>query len=215
MFQFSSVAQLCPTLCDPMNRSTPGSLSITNSRSPPKPMSTESVMPSNHLIPCCPLLLPSVFPNLRVFSNELALHIRWPKYYFQHRPSTEYSRLISFRIEWFNLLMSIKMRCDVHALNNSNKWKKQNWGAYKCLVDFLGFWGVVVNMVEKIMIKFFQPYMKWSEVKLLSHVQLFANPWTVAYQDPQSMGFSRQEYWSGLLFPSPIMPYMSRIQITC
>ena len=65
--QFSSVAQSCPALCDPMNHSTPGLLSITNSRSSPKPMSIESVMPSTHLILCHPLLLPSILPNVRVF----------------------------------------------------------------------------------------------------------------------------------------------------
>ena len=71
LVQFSSVSQSCPTLCNPMNCSTPGSLSITNTRSPPKPMSIESVMPSNHLILCYPLLLPpSIFPRIRVFSNE-------------------------------------------------------------------------------------------------------------------------------------------------
>ena len=78
---FSSVVQLCPTLCDPMNSSMPGLLSMTNSRSSPKPMSIESVMPSSHLILCHPLLfLPSIFPSIRVFSNKLAFHIRWPKY---------------------------------------------------------------------------------------------------------------------------------------
>ena len=76
--QFSSVTQLCTTLCDPMNHSNQGSLSITNSRSPPKPMSIQSVMPSNHLIF---LFLPSIFPSIRVFSNESALCIRWPKYW--------------------------------------------------------------------------------------------------------------------------------------
>ena len=77
-FQFNSVAQLCPTLCDPMNCSTPGRPTITNSGSPPKPMSIKSVMPSNHLILCPLLLLPSIFPSIRVFSSESALHIRWP-----------------------------------------------------------------------------------------------------------------------------------------
>ena len=76
----SSVAQSCPTLCDPMNHSTPGLLSITNSRSPPKPMCIETVMPSNHLILCRPLLMPSIFPSIRVFSDESALCIRWTKY---------------------------------------------------------------------------------------------------------------------------------------
>ena len=80
-FQFSSVTQSCLTLCNPMNCSMPV-LSITNSRSPPKPMSIVSMMPSNHLILCRPLLLlPSIFPSIRVFSNDSTLHIRWPKYW--------------------------------------------------------------------------------------------------------------------------------------
>ena len=84
------------------------SLSITNSRNPPKPMSIESVMPSNHLILCRPLfLLPSIFPSIRVFANESALHIRWSKYWsfsFNVSPSNEHSGLISFRMDWLNLL---------------------------------------------------------------------------------------------------------------
>ena len=84
------------------------SLSITNSWSPPEPMSIESVMPSNHLILCHPLLLlPSIFSSIRVFSEESVLHIRWPKYWsfsFSISPSNEYSGLISFRINWLDLL---------------------------------------------------------------------------------------------------------------
>ena len=84
------------------------SLSITNSQSLPKFMSIESVMPSNHLILCCPLLLlPSIFPSIRVFSNELVLRMRWPEYWsfsFRISPSNEYSGLISFRIDWLDLL---------------------------------------------------------------------------------------------------------------
>ena len=84
------------------------SLSITNSQSLLKLMSIESVMPSNHLILCCPLLLlPSIFPSIRVFSNELALHIRWPKYWsfsFNISPSNEHPGLIFFRIDWLDLL---------------------------------------------------------------------------------------------------------------
>ena len=103
--QFSSVAQLCLTLCDPMNCSTP--LSITNSWSPSKPMSIESVISSSHLILCHPLLLlPSIFPSISVLSNESALHIRWPKYWcFSFiSPSNEHPRLISFRMDWLDLL---------------------------------------------------------------------------------------------------------------
>ena len=82
--------------------------SITNSRSLLRLMSTESVMPSNHLIPCHPLLfLPSIFPSIRVFSSESVLRIRWPKYWsfsFSFSPSNEYSGLISFRMDWFDPL---------------------------------------------------------------------------------------------------------------
>ena len=85
-----------------------GSLSVTNSQSLLKLMSIELVIPSNHLILCRPfLLLPSIFPSIGVFSNELALHIKWPKYWsfsFSIRPSKEYSGLISLRIDWFDLL---------------------------------------------------------------------------------------------------------------
>ena len=83
------------------------SLSITNTRSPPKPMSIESVMPSNHLILCHPLLLPSIFPSIRVFSNESTLCIRWPKFWsfsFNISPSNEHSGLIFSRTDWLDLL---------------------------------------------------------------------------------------------------------------
>ena len=83
------------------------SLSITNSLSLPKPMSIELVMPSNHLILRRPLLLPSIFPSITVFSNESALHIRWPRYWsfsFNISPSNEHPGLISFRMNWLDLL---------------------------------------------------------------------------------------------------------------
>ena len=82
-------------------------LSITNSRSLPKFMSIESVMPSNHFILCYPLLLPSIFPSIGVLSNESVLHIRWPKYWsfsFNNSSSNEHSVLISFRMDWLDLL---------------------------------------------------------------------------------------------------------------
>ena len=83
LLQFSSVFSRVRLFATQGTTACQASLSITNSRSPPKPMSIESVMPSNHLILCCPLLLlPSIFPSIRVFSNESALCIRWPKYYF-------------------------------------------------------------------------------------------------------------------------------------
>ena len=111
-----SVAQLCPVLCDPMDCSTPGSLSFTISQSLLKFMSVEWATLSNHLILCCPLLLPSIFPRIRVFSNESALRIRWPKYWsfsFSISLFNEYSRLIDWfdwgrvwsgLIYWFDLL---------------------------------------------------------------------------------------------------------------
>ena len=103
--QFSSVAQSCPTLCDPWTAALQASLSITKSQSLPKLMSIESVRPSNHLILCCPFLLPSIFPSIRVFSNESTLHIRWPKYWsFSNSPFNEHSGLISFRMDWMDLL---------------------------------------------------------------------------------------------------------------
>ena len=104
--QFSSVAQSCPTLCDPMNHSTPGLPVHHQLPEFTRLTSIESVMPSCHPILCGPfLLLPPIPPSIRVFSNELALHIRWPKYWsFSINPSNEYSGLISFKIGWFDLL---------------------------------------------------------------------------------------------------------------
>ena len=84
------------------------SLFITNSWGLPKPISIELVMPSNHLILCCPLLLlPSIFPSIRIFSNESTLHMRWPKYWsfsFNISPTNEHPELISFRMDWLDLL---------------------------------------------------------------------------------------------------------------
>ena len=101
--QFSSVAQSCLTLYDPLTAACQASLSITSFWSLLKFMSIESVMPSNHRILCRPLLLPpSIFPNIRVFSNESVLRIRWPNYWsfsFSISPSNEYSGLISFRTD--------------------------------------------------------------------------------------------------------------------
>ena len=108
VFQFSSVTSHVRLFATPWSAARQGSLSITNSWSLLKLMFIESVMPSNHLILCRPLLLlPSIIPSIRVFSNESALHIRWPKYWsfsFNISPSNEYSGLISFRIDWVDLL---------------------------------------------------------------------------------------------------------------
>ena len=110
MPQFSSVQLLSRVrlFANPWTAACQAPLSITNSRSSPKLMSIATVMPSNHLILCRPLLLlPSIFPSIRVFSNESALPIRWPKYWsfsFSFSPSNEYSGLISFRMDWLDLL---------------------------------------------------------------------------------------------------------------
>ena len=105
-----------------MNGSTPGLPVITNSQNPPKPMSIESAMPSNHLILCRPLLLlTSIFPSIRVFSNQSALRIRWPKYWsfsFNISPSNEHPGLISFRMDWLDLLAvqgTLKSRLQHHS----------------------------------------------------------------------------------------------------
>ena len=109
LLRLSSVQSLSRVrlFATPWTAARQASLSITNSRSPPKPMSIESVMPSNHLILCSPLfLLPSIFPSIRVFSNESALHIRRPKHWsfsFNISPSNEHPGLISFRMDWLDL----------------------------------------------------------------------------------------------------------------
>ena len=105
--QFSSVTQSCLTLCDPMDSSTPASLSITNSQSLLKLITIKSVMLSNHFVLCRPLLLlPSIFPSFGIFSNESVLCNWWSKYWsfsFSISPSNECSGLISLRIDWFDL----------------------------------------------------------------------------------------------------------------
>ena len=104
-FQFNLVAQSCLTLCDPMDHSPPG-FPVLHHLAQTLPL--ESMMRSNYLILCHPLLiLPSIFPSIRVFSNESVLHIRWSKYWsfsFSISPSNEYLRLISFRMDWLDFL---------------------------------------------------------------------------------------------------------------
>ena len=129
--QFSSVQLLSRVLlfATPCIAAHQASLSITNSQSPPKPMPNELVMPSNHLILCHPLLLlPSVFPSIRVFSNESVLCIKWPKYRsfsFSISPSNEYSGLISFRMDWLDLLAvqgTLKSLLQHHSSKASFLW---------------------------------------------------------------------------------------------
>ena len=127
--QFSSVAQLCSTLCGPMDCSTQASLCIINSQNLLILMSIESVMTTNHLILCHPLLLPpSIFTRIRVFSNESVLHIRWPKHWsfsFSNSPSNEHPGLISFRMDWLDLLAvqgTLKSLLQHHSPKASVPW---------------------------------------------------------------------------------------------
>ena len=123
--QFSSVSQSCLTLCDPTD-----SLCITNTQSLLKLMFIELMMPSNHLILCRPLLLlPAIFPSIRVFSNESVLCIRWPKYWsfsFNISPSNDHPRLISFRMDWLDLLA---VQGAVKSLFRHHSSKRQFLGA--------------------------------------------------------------------------------------
>ena len=121
-----SVTQSCLILCDPMDYKCQASLSFTISQSLLKLRSIESMMLSNHFIQCCSLLLlSSIFPSIRAFSNESALHIRWPKYWsfsFSINPSKEYSGLIPFRMDWFALLAvqtTLKSLLQPHSLKAS------------------------------------------------------------------------------------------------
>ena len=123
-FQLLSHVRLFAT---PWTAAHQASLTITNSRSLPKPMFIESVMPSNYLILCHPLLLlPSIFPSIRVFSNDSALHIRWPKYWsfsFNISPPNEHPELISFRMDWLHLLAvqgTLKSLLQHHSSKASN-----------------------------------------------------------------------------------------------
>ena len=124
--QLHSCVRLCAT---PWAAARQASLSIANSRSPPKSMFSESVMPSNHFILCHPLLLPpSIFPSIRVFSNESTLCIRWPKYWsfsFNISPSNEHPGLISFRMDWLDLLEvqgTLKSLLQHHSSKASILW---------------------------------------------------------------------------------------------
>ena len=160
-------------------------------------MSIESVMPSSHLILCHPLLLMlSIYPSIRVFSNESVLCLRWPKYWsfsFSISPSNEYSGLISFRIDWFDLFAiqgTLKSLLQHHSskalIFNENRFQQKPCGSYRILI--------VASWPEYSGIAWCGGSVAKSKL---------ATPWTVASQAPLSMGFSRQEYWNGLPFSSP------------
>ena len=191
-------------------------------------MSIKSEMLSNHLILCCRLLLLlSIFPSIRVFSNESALCIRWPKYWsfsFSNSPSNKYSELISFRIDWFDLLAvqgALKNLLQPHTLKASILWSAaffmiqlshlyMTTGKIIALIiwttyTIICFWKLSnyeKYFWENIHYDFLTSKWNW-KCQSLSHLQWFAALWTVAHQAPLSMEFSRQEYWNGLRFPSP------------
>ena len=174
--QFSSVAESCPT-CDSMDCSMPGHPVHHQLRNLLKFMLIVSVMPSNHLILCCPLLLPpSIIPRIRIFSNESVLRIKWPKYWsfsFNISPSNEYSGLISFRIDWFDLLAvqgTLKSLLQYHSTKASILWcsafftvqlSHQYMTTGKTIVltrwSFVGkVMPLLFNMLSKLVIAFFQ-----------------------------------------------------------
>ena len=192
-------------------------------------------MPSNHLVLCRPLLfLPSIFPSIRVFSNESVLCIRWPKYWsfsFSISPFNEYSGLISFRIDCYNLLA---VQGDSGVFSSTTVWKHQFFSpqlslwsnshklpaaaaAAKSLqscpilcdpIDGSPPGSPIPGILQARTLGWaaisFSNAWKWKvKVKSLSRVRLLAAPWTAAYQAPPSIGFSRQEYWSRLPLPSP------------
>ena len=127
--QFSSVAQSCLTLCNPMNCSTPGLPVHHQLRSSLKLMSIESVVPSSRLILCRPLFLPPIPPSIRVFSSESTLRMKWPKYWsfsFSIIPSKEHPGLISFRVDWLDLLAvqgTLKSLLQHHSSKASILWR--------------------------------------------------------------------------------------------
>ena len=127
-----SVSKSCPTHCDPMHCNMPGSSVLQNLWNLLKFMSIESVMLSNHLILCHLLLLPSVFPSIRVFSSESALCVRWLKCGFSISPSNEYSGLISFTIDWLDLLA---VQGTLKSLSSTTVGKHQFFSAQLSLLS--------------------------------------------------------------------------------
>ena len=223
-------------------------------------------MPSNHLILCHPLLLlPSIFPSIRVSSKELVLRIRWPKYWsisFNISPANEYSGLISFRVDWLDLLAVqgtlksllqhpsskplILWYCFLYSptlyMTTEKTMALTRWTfvCKGCCLFFLicclllllwlqscpTLWDPIdgsppgspvpgilqARTLEWAAISFSNAW-KWKvKVKSLSRVWLLVTPWTAGPQASPSLGFSRQEYWSGLPLPSPNM--LSRLVIT-
>ena len=172
------------------------------------------------------LLLPSIFPSIRVFSNESALHIRWPKYWsfsFSISPSNEYSGLISFGIDWLDLLAvqeTLKSLLQHHSSKASILWCSaffmaqlshpyMTTGKTIALARWT-FVGQVMSLLFNMLSRFVITFLPRSKRLLISWLQSpsavildFVTLWTVAHQAPLSRGFSRQEYWTGLPCPPP------------
>jgi len=153
------------------------SLSITNSQSLLKLVSIALVMPSNHLIFCCPLLLPpSIFPSIRVFSNELVLHIRWPKYLsfsLSINPSNEYAGLISFRIDWLDLL-AVQETLNSLLQHHNSKASVLSLLYGSTLISVCDYWKkhcINYTFVSKVMSKFVIAFHPRSKYPLISWLQ--------------------------------------------
>ena len=196
MLNSCSVTQSCLTLCYPhgLQHARLPCPSLSPGVSSIKFMSIEMMMSSNHLILCCPLiLLPSVFSRIGVFSNELALHIKGPKYgsfIFSSSPSNEYSGLISFMIEWFDLFA---IQGTHRVLSRHHSWKAS-------VLQCSAFFVIIIRII-----------LKKKKNNLESGLDLQSK---LNCQAPLSMGFSRQEYWRRLPFPSPGDP-RDCIQVSC
>ena len=195
---FSSVTQLCPTLCDPMNCSMPG-LPVHLPDQLPESTQTHvhwvgDAIPSNHLILCRPLLLLlSIFPSIRVFSNESALHIRWPKhcsFSFNISPSNEHPGLISFRMDWLDLLAvqgTLKSLLQHHSSKASILWRSAFFIvqlSHPCMTTgktialtrwtFVGkLMFLLFNMLSRLVIPFLPRSKRLFFFSLLCHVVIF------------------------------------------
>ena len=192
------------------------SLSITNSWGWFKLKAIESVMPSNYLDLCCPLfLMCSIFPSITVYSNESALHIRWSKYWTSATASVLPMNIQNwFPLGWTGLIFLQSAAAAAKSLQS-------------CLtlcdpIDRSPPGSPVPGILQARTLEWvaisFSNAWKWKvKVKSLSCVQLLATPWTAAHQAPPSIGFSRQEYWSGVPLPSPgwsLLPTIWRV-LTC
>ena len=200
--QFNSVVQSCPTLCDPMNRSTPGlplHYQLPEFTQTHVHQVSDAIQPSHPLLL---LLLSPIPPNIRVFSNESTLRMQWPKYR-SISPINEHPGLISFRMEWLDLLAvqgTLKSLLKHHNSKASNFqcsafFTVQLSQPYKTTGKTTALTLIATKRHDELWWRW-----KW---KWLGCVRLFAASWIVTSQAPLSMGFSRLEYWSGLPCLSP------------